>query len=897
MTDTYDIRQHLAVLTPSKGSKTKYHCPVTDCNGSNLDISKDGAYSCFSGGCESKDIRAAIDKLEGKPEWKPEPFIKTVRQRSHHDYFYFDRQGNDLVRVTRIDDGEGGKDFFQNHWDGSKWEKGNPDEVKELIPIYRYAEVQQAIERKELIFQVEGEATADLLWNLGIAATTTIGGSGAYSSYGHYQEDLKGARLVLAPDRDDKGIKYIANIERDFPSQIEGYYLAGTLGLWKKPEGAMDIGDDIRDLGFSKGQILEKVITCSDYYQATLPKSPCDPNAGSHGDNDQEIKIDKIEIDKILTAKRHRLSPHDILPESIANRIEQISRARGTNPEPLILGQLVAVSSVPHANTRLKIGNYGDVLSVYPNLFGMAVGDSGSLKSPTIGTSFTKPLRALQTTYLDRYESDVTQYKTDLTTWESSDKKERKGEEPTPPRLTVVMAEDATMEKIEDLALHQPNICPAIYRDELIGVFQAFDKHGGKGANDSRAKLLSYYDGSPINIHRVGTGSKISKHDYHPVVFGGIQPEVLKELAQSIGMDNDGTLCRFLYAPIYRTYKPWDTDPDTDRIDTDTFSTLIKKVHGLPAIECSLDHAGQRAWAEIANYYNHECLNNPLLSQWLKHAYSKAIGQLGKIALTLHLIECASTDRISGIISAETINRAAIALDYFISQAIALVASTEESLESHLVKILAKATELGSITPREVSRCFSSKQRPNSVTAKNYLGQLASGGYGIFSDGIFTPSVIDSVDVTTCPRMSPTLGHDEPSSSKGFNNNVTNVTTIHQSNILLDMNDHSTTSNLYPSTELVTLVTSTPENQSGSNEEGVPELVTFAGTLVTLVTSAGTLVPIPLKVGDKVNYSGGMLKYKGMAGKVTKVCGEDRCKVDFVKSPNETIPRDELEVA
>ena len=52
-----------------------------------------------------------------------------------------------------------------------------------------------------------------------------------------------------------------------------------------------------------------------------------------------------------------------------------------------------------------------------------------------------------------------------------------------------------------------------------------------------------------------------------------------------------------------------------------------------------------------------------------------------------------------------------------------------------------------------------------------------------------------------------------------------------------------------------------------------------------------------LKVGDKVNYSGGMLKYKGMAGKVTKVCGEDRCKVDFVKSPNETIPRDELEVA
>jgi hypothetical protein len=100
-TTQYDIRQHTAVLTPSKGSKTKYHCPV--CGGDDLDIKpSDGKYNCFSGNCESKDIRLAIDKLEGKPE----KFVKPIRPKSQKDYFYPDRDGKPLVKVLRIDYGD-----------------------------------------------------------------------------------------------------------------------------------------------------------------------------------------------------------------------------------------------------------------------------------------------------------------------------------------------------------------------------------------------------------------------------------------------------------------------------------------------------------------------------------------------------------------------------------------------------------------------------------------------------------------------------------------------------------------------------------------------------------------------------------------------------------------------
>ena len=44
--------------------------------------------------------------------------------------------------------GDGKKDFYQQHWNGSKWVNGNPDHIKRLIPIYRYPEVQQAIQRQ-----------------------------------------------------------------------------------------------------------------------------------------------------------------------------------------------------------------------------------------------------------------------------------------------------------------------------------------------------------------------------------------------------------------------------------------------------------------------------------------------------------------------------------------------------------------------------------------------------------------------------------------------------------------------------------------------------------------------------------------------------------------------------
>jgi putative DNA primase/helicase len=232
-------------------------------------------------------------------EEKPE-FTKPDRPKAKTEYFYPDRDGNPLVRVTRTDDGNGTKNFYQSHWNGSKWVKGCPKEIRASIPIYRYLEVREAIDRDEPIFIVEGEGVADTLWGLGIAATTTIGGSGGYKTYGEYLEDLEGARLILCPDRDDNGLKYIANFVRDFPEQIEGYYLAGTEGLWRKPEGGMDIGDDIKDHNLTKDQILAKVITPLKYQELIKPKP--NPNPSQEKASKQSCFTSSIEngLEKVI---------------------------------------------------------------------------------------------------------------------------------------------------------------------------------------------------------------------------------------------------------------------------------------------------------------------------------------------------------------------------------------------------------------------------------------------------------------------------------------------------------------------------------------------------------------------------------------------------------------------
>jgi hypothetical protein len=664
---TYNIRDHISILTPAKGSKTKYHCPV--CNGHNLDIQPTtGAYQCFSGGCSPIDIRAAIDQLAGKPEWKPDrdEWTKPARPKSQREYFYPAGDGKPLIKVVRIDNGDGTKKFYQNHWNGHKWEKGTPTKIRTNIHIYRYQEVRQAIERGRSIFLVEGENSADLLWDLGIPATTTIGGSAGYSSYGNYQDDLKGARLILAPDRDSNGLKYIANIERDFPTQIEGYYLAGTQGLWRDPQGGMDIGDDIQDLGFSQDKVISpevyrgirhvdqqpSTISTIDIRQqlenlvnTDLDRSEVkirltqlgkDNKASvcalekilheieAEADRDEQRPELKIEVDRLTAAKSTSVNIHQQLPPSLAKPIEMLAKSLGHNVEPYLLYLLAGTGGVLHSESFIELRTGYQQPG---NLYGGVIAASGSMKSPVQKQMLTKPLAKLQQEYNELHAQEWAAYEIDAARWKPDEGEPK----PIAPHHHVVYTNNMTMEAVDIIAAKQPQQSAIYIKDELKAIFMSANQYR---QGDDMQTYLSRYDGEQLSRIRTGSGFITSNHEIKFTMVGTIQPGIISKLSDNQD-DEDGLMSRFLFSHLNSRFVPMAKEGGVDIVDL--IANTYNKVHKLPATIYKLN---SEAFKKFAVEFDRLRLNSLDTNRkgWERNVWSKAGGQLGRLILNLHLI-------------------------------------------------------------------------------------------------------------------------------------------------------------------------------------------------------------------------------------------------------------------
>jgi len=166
--------------------------------------------------------------------------------------------------VTRIDDGEGKKQFYQSHWNGKEWVKGVPEEFRVRIRLYRISDAvnQNAITQGKSVLIVEGEGIVDVLLEMGIAATCSIGGAGKWRKYGHqnYLEDLKGAKVVLCPDRDKPGINHCLDIEKDFPN-AQWLYAYPDSPDWLEPptKEGLDIADWVHDHKLTSEQIIAAI--------------------------------------------------------------------------------------------------------------------------------------------------------------------------------------------------------------------------------------------------------------------------------------------------------------------------------------------------------------------------------------------------------------------------------------------------------------------------------------------------------------------------------------------------------------------------------------------------------------------------------------------------------------
>ena len=92
----------------------------------------------------------------------------------------------------------------------SAGEPRDRDATKDACLPYRLPELIEAVGAKRTVFIVEGEAKADALWALGIAATTNLGGAGKWQP--EFSEHLRGADILLLPDNDEPGWRHVNEI-------------------------------------------------------------------------------------------------------------------------------------------------------------------------------------------------------------------------------------------------------------------------------------------------------------------------------------------------------------------------------------------------------------------------------------------------------------------------------------------------------------------------------------------------------------------------------------------------------------------------------------------------------------------------------------------------------------
>ncbi|MEW5861440.1 MAG: DUF5906 domain-containing protein [Cyanobacteriota bacterium] len=290
----FDIREHLDKLTPAKG-KNRYICPV--CSGKNLTIDpKDGAYKCWSGDCESKDIREAIspwDERKGQinshrqthkfkpptPALIPEGVIELARIPEFAAHPEKRKRGNQTIieypysatqwveRIeTPTDDPDCPKGYKKITIPYHLGEDEQPINKKGDAPWnpYRIDEV-QAYGAGKWVLGVEGEPCVEAARFLGLVAFTLQGSAWTEGDLTRAMLQCKTTGVTgvfYFPDHDDTGYKKAQSMaDAAAKAQLPFILLDPTL-IWSECPHKGDIADWVKwgmEQGWDKEEFIEQL--------------------------------------------------------------------------------------------------------------------------------------------------------------------------------------------------------------------------------------------------------------------------------------------------------------------------------------------------------------------------------------------------------------------------------------------------------------------------------------------------------------------------------------------------------------------------------------------------------------------------------------------------------------
>lgn len=411
-----------------------------------------------------------------------------------------------------------------------------------------------------------------------------------------------------------------------------------------------------------------------------------------------------------------------ILPPDLARPILLAAQNQNLRPELYLVCMLATVGSLAQNGTELVL-HKGESFSVTPNIFAAIVAPPSQKKSPVLKAVATRPMQALNREASARYTQAHAE-------WEAAQKAaHEKGEgffEPEPER-EIHYFTNATGEGILNQAGRCPNRGLLAISDELAGYFKSANQYrGGRGSDNE--DLLSYYDGHGGLSLRVG-GVRSDVETLNLGVLGGIQPGVLERFLGDC-QDSNGGWARFIFVnqPIAASTLP---DEHDGTGLADVLIPFYQQIRDFAPIRYSLT---PEAFARFKKAYDtleqqREKETNPALQA----AIGKLAGRVGKIALSLHLLDAAVAFKAPAKqIEVKTLRRAIRIAGFSIDELRAIYAKCDplDLLTPVLARIIELSKRRGEISARDVSRGLPPKGRPCTAEIRRLFSTLAAQGWG-----------------------------------------------------------------------------------------------------------------------------------------------------------------------
>jgi CRISPR-associated protein Cmr3 len=717
---------------------------------------------------------------DGKIYYAPIREKKAIRPRQTRYWEYPARDGSPLVRVVRFDDGEGGepKCWHQERWNISKiknkngWVPGIEGIDRANIPIYRYAEIQKAIANNELIFLVEGEACADILWSLGLAATCNIGGSTKWRNTD--TSDLQGARIVIVPDRDQPGIKHAELLHQEFPDALWLYPFPESKAWQNLPESqGLDIADWVEHHKITsediKAVIGEKKIfkTSPAAAKVMRPEKFQVPNISElreeiekflesglapsqfeisslaqkfrlnstdvekiYRDRERQLEKDdqrldrKRDIEKLLKISDRKLTLEKYLHPSLAEPIKKVSTWMGVDPEAVLTHLLPVAAGLIHPGSRVvakECIDFSQPLLIYSGV----VAETGSRKTPLLNI-VKNPLVKLQSEEEERHKKEMAAYEVELAEFNELDKKGAPPQKPQPIREFYV--DNITVESLDKIKGNQPNQALSLIKDELSGLFASHGAYkGGRGSD--KESFLSGWNGSGVKKNRCSDDSRVSVTRDSLSITGGIQPDKLRALLGDF-TDSQGEWARFLW--YHMPMRPYKIPRNNARYTLgNLLEATYRKLNSLPALEFFFDKDGQNFFDDWYDKTYEQTRNE--IKPGLRAAIAKMPGQAVRLIGLLHVLNGVSSQpaEVDTKIPLTTVRAGCQLAEFYLGQ-VTLLQEDGDTLNGELTpvlkKLLDKVEEVVSLTARQAQKGLRDLSKKTASQIRELFTELAAMG-------------------------------------------------------------------------------------------------------------------------------------------------------------------------